>query len=284
MRKPLVLATRRSPLALRQAELVASSISKNLSREVSLLPMVTTGDRQTDWSLEKTGGKGLFTKELESALLDGKADLAVHSAKDMPTEMPSGLCLSAFLPRENPADVLVVRDGVDVPNVIASGSPRRRSQASNLFPAAKWIELRGNVETRLQKIADGTDAEATFLAAAGLNRLGISELEGLTFRQLKFEEMVPAPGQGAIAIQSRKEDQNLFGQLSDSVTENSVKIERAVLTAFGGGCQVALGAYYSQLDDRLYFYHEKCGIKSSIINERSRAEWIDELIAWISSE
>ena len=97
MSKPLVLATRRSPLALRQAELVASSISENLGREVKLLPMVTTGDRQTDWSLEKTGGKGLFTKELESALLDGTADLAVHSAKDMPTEMPEGLCLAAFL-------------------------------------------------------------------------------------------------------------------------------------------------------------------------------------------
>ena len=100
MSKPLILATRRSPLALRQAELVSSSISGHLGREVNLLPMVTTGDRQTDWSLEKSGGKGLFTKELESALLDGTADLAVHSAKDMPTEMPEGLCLSAFLQRE----------------------------------------------------------------------------------------------------------------------------------------------------------------------------------------
>ena len=113
--------------------------------------MVTTGDRQTDWSLEKTGGKGLFTKELESALLDGKADLAVHSAKDMPTEMPSGLCLSAFLPRENPADVLVVRDGVDVPNVIASGSPRRRSQDQTYFQPPSGLSL-GNVETRLQRL------------------------------------------------------------------------------------------------------------------------------------
>jgi hydroxymethylbilane synthase len=282
--KPLVLATRRSPLALRQAELVASSISDNLGREVNLLPMVTTGDRQTDWSLEKTGGKGLFTKELESVLLDGTADLAVHSAKDMPSEMPEGLCLSAFLPRENPADVLVIRNGVDTPKTIASGSPRRRSQATKLFPEANWIELRGNVETRLQKIAEGKEADATFLAAAGLNRLGIREFQGLTFRELKWNEMVPAPGQGAIAIQSRIGDQNLFQPLSDPGTESSVKIERTVLTSFGGGCQVALGAYHSQLDDRLYFFHEKCGIVSSIINGRTQAEWIDELIAWTSKK
>ena len=284
MSKTLILATRRSPLALRQAELVASAISENLGREVNLLPMVTTGDRQTDWSLEKTGGKGLFTKELESALLDGTADLAVHSAKDMPTEMPEGLCLSAFLPRENPADVLILRNEVDVPKVIASGSPRRRSQATKLFPDAKWIELRGNVETRLQKIADGNEAEATFLAAAGLNRLGIGGFDGLTFRELNLDEMVPAPGQGAIAIQSRIEDSNLFQQLSDPGTEHSVEIERTVLTSFGGGCQVALGAHHSQLNDRLYFFHEKCGIQSSLLNGRSETQWIDELIAWTSNK
>jgi hydroxymethylbilane synthase len=282
--QPLVLATRRSPLALCQAELVASSISENLGKQVKLLPIVTTGDRQTDWSLEKTGGKGLFTKELESALLDGTADLAVHSAKDMPTEMPEGLCLSAFLPRENPADVLVIREGFSTPKIIASGSPRRRSQAINLFPDAKWIELRGNVETRLQKIADGKEAEATFLAAAGLNRLGIKEFQGLDFRELKWNEMVPAPGQGAIAIESRTEDKDIFQKLSDSDTERSVEIERTVLTSFGGGCQVALGAYHSQLDGRLHFFHEKCGIVSSIINGRTQKEWIDELIAWTSKK
>jgi hydroxymethylbilane synthase len=282
--KPLILATRRSPLALRQAELVSSSISGHLGREVNLLPMVTTGDRQADWSLEKSGGKGLFTKELESALLDGTADLAVHSAKDMPTEMPEGLCLSAFLRRENPADVLILRNGIDIPKVIASGSPRRRSQASKLFPNAKWIELRGNVETRLKKIAEGKKAEATFLAAAGLNRLGISGFEGLTFRELKWDQMVPAPGQGAIAIQSRLEDKNLFQQLSDRGTEYSVKIERDVLTSFGGGCQVALGAHHSQHDDRLYFFHEKCGIQSSLLNGRTKKEWIDELITWTNSK
>ena len=284
MSKPLVLATRRSPLALCQAQLVASSIAENIGREVNLLPMVTTGDRQTDWSLEKSGGKGLFTKELESALLDGKADLAVHSAKDMPTEMPPGLCLSAFLTRENPADVLVLKKGVDVPNVIASGSPRRRAQATILFPDAKWIELRGNVETRLQKIAEGKEAEATFLARAGLNRLGIRDFEGLIFRELRCDEMVPAPGQGAIAIQSRIEDKNLFRQISDFLTEDSVKIERTVLSAFGGGCQVALGAHHSQLDGRLYFFHEKCGIQSCTIHERSEKEWINELILWTSKK
>jgi len=247
---------------------------------VELLPLVTTGDRQTKWSLEQSGGKGLFTKELEDALLDGRADLAVHSAKDMPTEMPAGLKLVAFLPREDPADILVTKQGVNQPKIIATGSPRRRAQAVQIFPGAQWMELRGNVETRLKKIAEGREVEATLLAAAGLNRLQISQFPGLEFRALTLDEMVPAPGQGAIAVQARSEDRSLFQKISDQATEHAVRIERSILTAFGGGCQVALGAHYSKVDDQLSFFHEKCGIKKLSLKGKVESDWKKELIAW----
>ena len=277
---PLVLATRKSPLALRQSEMVAATIGEKLGLAVELLSLVTTGDRQTEWSLEKSGGKGLFTKELEDALLDGRADLAVHSAKDMPTEMHSDLELVAFLPRENPADILVTKQGVKRPKIIATGSPRRRAQGAKIFPEAHWMELRGNVETRLKKIAEGREAEATLLAAAGLNRLQISQFPGLQFRALSFDEMVPAPGQGAIAVQARSEDRSLFQKISDQATEHAVRIERSILTAFGGGCQVALGAHYSKVDDQLSFFHEKCGIKKLSLIGKVESDWKKELIEW----
>ena len=277
---PLALATRKSPLALRQSEMVAATVREKLGLEVELLPLVTTGDRQTKWSLEQSGGKGLFTKELEDALLDGRADLAVHSAKDMPTEMPAGLKLVAFLPREDPADVLVTKQGVNQPKIIATGSPRRRAQGAQIFPDAQWMELRGNVETRLKKIAEGREAEATLLAAAGLNRLQISQFPGLEFRALSFDEMVPAPGQGAIAVQARSEDRSLFQKISDQATEHAVRIERSILTAFGGGCQVALGAHYSKVDDQLSFFHEKCGIKKLSLMGKVESDWKKEMIEW----
>ena len=277
---PLVLATRKSPLALRQSEMVAATVREKLGLEVELLPLVTTGERQTNWSLEQSGGKGLFTKELEDALLDGRADLAVHSAKDMPTEMPAGLKLVAFLPREDPADILVTKQGVNQPKIIATGSPRRRAQAVQIFPGAQWMELRGNVETRLKKIAEGREVEATLLAAAGLNRLQIAQFPGLEFRALTLDEMVPAPGQGAIAVQARSEDRSLFQKISDQATEHAVRIERSILTAFGGGCQVALGAHYSKVDDQLSFFHEKCGIKKLSLKGKVESDWKKELIAW----
>ena len=148
----IVIATRKSPLALKQADLVAELIRHKLSFDVELLPMSTTGDRQTSWSLQDKGGKGLFTKELESALLENRADIAVHSAKDLPTENPKGLTLAAFLKREDPRDVLVKKNHSNL-KIIASGSPRRIAQMKLRFPSASWVELRGNVGTRLRKIA-----------------------------------------------------------------------------------------------------------------------------------
>lgn len=251
------IATRKSPLAIWQAERVAFLIRKNLGCIAELVPMSTTGDRQTQWSLAEKGGKGLFTKELEESLLQGDTDLAVHSAKDMPTDSPKGLTLSTFLEREDPRDVLVLKEGVVSPKVMATGSPRRQAQLKDKFTACKWIQLRGNVETRLKKIAEQNQAEGTILAAAGLKRLGMDSFPGLTFTHLPIREMVPAPGQGAIAIQSRNEDADSFLKLGDPNTQNEVQVERDVLVSRGGGCQVALGVCLQ--DDILHFFEDKIG-------------------------
>ena len=269
------LATRKSPLALRQAELVAELIRAQMNLEVELLPLATSGDQRLDWSLQDKGGKGLFTKELELALLGGQADLAVHSAKDMPTDSPDGLSLSSFLEREDVRDVLVLRDDVETPKVLASGSPRRVAQLRNRFPDTKWVEMRGNVETRLKKIALHGEADGTILAAAGLKRLGIESFPDLKFEHLPVDEMVPAPGQAAIAIQTRKEDEGKFSVLGHPETEKAVGLERMVLEGMGGGCQIAVGAYS---DGYLFrFFHEKTGfLKLDMAS--SDKELTDELI------
>ena len=253
----VVLATRKSPLALRQAELVAAAVEESLGAEVETLPLSTTGDQRLEWSLEQEGGKGLFTKELEVALLDGRADLAVHSAKDLPTEMPEGLVLVGYLPREDPRDVLVVREDVAEPKVIATGSPRRRSQLATRFPDAEWKEIRGNVGTRLRKIAEDHEADATVLAAAGLKRLGIDGFPGLRFEPFPVEEMIPAPGQAAIAMQVRQADAERFVTACDAATAEAVDLERAVLEALGGGCQVAIGVH--RRENRLFIFHADKG-------------------------
>ena len=224
---------------------------------VELFPMSTTGDRQSQWNLSEKGGKGLFTKELEDSLLRRDTDLAVHSAKDMPTECPEGLALSTFVEREDPRDVLILKEGVETPKVMATGSPRRQAQLKERFPGCKWIQLRGNVETRLQKIAEQEEADGTILAAAGLARLGLSSFAGLRFLPLAVDEMVPAAGQGAIAIQTRIEDRDMFNSLGDSSTQFEVMIERKVLEDQGGGCQVAIGVCMHQ--EKLHYFEESVG-------------------------
>ncbi len=259
MKKRIILATRRSALALRQSHLVAEHLRRHWPEaNVSLLELVTTGDRQQGWSLEKEGGKGLFTGELEMALQRGDADIAVHSSKDLPTTLPEGLVLAGFLPRERPNDVLVLREGCVTPKVLATGSPRRRSQAARLFPETEWIEFRGNVETRLRKIAEG-EADGTLLAAAGLRRLGIDCRPGLVFRELTVEEMVPAPGQGAIALESLESTAGEWSPLLDSETNLAVRAERAFLAALGGGCHAAFAAHYAE--GQLSVFHERTGYR-----------------------
>jgi hydroxymethylbilane synthase len=254
----LVLATRKSPLALAQTTMVAARLREIFGVETELLKIVTTGDRQTDWSLENKGGKGLFTGELEAALSRGEADVAVHSTKDLPGEMDAGLGIAGYLPRADVRDVLVLRAGEISPKTIATGSPRRRLQLAKLFPAVAFSEIRGNVDTRLKKIAEQHVADGTVLAAAGLARLGIAGWPGLEFRPLAFTEMVPAVGQGAIAIQCRAADAGKFAAAFDAPTARAVALERAFQTALGGGCHTAFGAHVA--GDALYFFHEKTGV------------------------
>ena len=155
--------------------------------------------------------------------------------------------------------MLVLREGVTTPATIATGSPRRQMQLKRLFPTATFTEIRGNVDTRLKKIAAGT-ADATILARAGLNRLGIHSWAGVTFRPLNLDESVPAVGQGAIAIQSRLGDAASFSAVLDAATARNVTVERALQAALGGGCQMAFGAHVA--GDKLYFFHEKTGIRT----------------------
>ncbi|MEM9159313.1 MAG: hydroxymethylbilane synthase [Verrucomicrobiota bacterium] len=263
--REFVVATRKSPLAMAQTNMTVGLMSDRLAHATFRIEkMVTTGDRRREWSLEKQGGKGLFTKELEDALLDGRADLAVHSSKDLPSEMPEGLALAGFLPREVMEDVLVIKEGVEEPKVIATGSPRRRIQLRYLYPKAEFMEIRGNVDTRLNKIKDGY-ADATVLAAAGLKRLGIEEWEGVYFKKLSLDESVPAVGQAAVAIQTRVEDVDTFAPVLDNDTAIAVNLERAFLEKLGGGCQVAFAVNYS--DGVLRIYHKQCGFEKRRIPE-----------------
>lgn len=242
--RPLVLLTRGSPLARRQADLTSALLGIALGRPIEIRIVVTTGDQQANWSLEKQGGKGLFTAELEEALRRGEGDIAIHSAKDLPTEMPSGLTLAGFLPREDPRDTLVRRAEISAPRKIATGSPRRRAQGSKLFKDVEWSELRGNVDTRLRKVAEG-QADATFLAQAGLNRLGIQSWEGLIFEPMSLSQMVPAAGQGAIALQTRAADASQYTSALDGATARAVGIERLFLARLGEGCHTAFACHVS---------------------------------------
>lgn len=244
------------------------------------LELSTKVDERLRWSLEKRGGIGLFTKELEDALLEGRAGLAVHSAKDMPTTSPEGLAVAGYLPRARVGDVLVHRSDCPEPKTIATSSPRRREQLAQLFPGAEWTTIRGNVGTRLRKIAGG-ECEASLLAAAGLDRLEISEYDGLTFRELDVEQVVPAPGQGAIAIQCRSEDQARYRGRFCEQTRLAVELEKGFLRRLGSGCQIPVGAYYNIGVFRIF--HPKSGYRSFEI-ELNEAEAIEPILDQILAE
>jgi hydroxymethylbilane synthase len=242
------IATRGSELALRQARLVLAALSaRGIAAE--LVPMKTTGDKKLDEPLGAIGAKGLFTKELEDALLAGKVDCCVHSLKDLPTEMPDGLTIAAVLEREDPRDVLVVNDAIpaeglsDLPrgSRVGTSSLRRRAQLLGARPDVDVVELRGNVPTRLKKVDEGK-VHAAILAAAGLRRLGVQQRIDAW---LDPPAWLPAAGQGAIAVQSRADDERmaaLLSPLDHAATSAAVRAERSFLAALEGGCQVPIGA------------------------------------------
>ena len=244
----LTIATRRSRLALWQAEHVKAELERvHPGLAVELLPMSTRGDEVLDRSLDKIGGKGLFVKELEAAMTDGRADLAVHSMKDVPAELPEGFVLAAICAREDPRDALVSRRfaslaAMPAGAVVGTSSLRRAAQVRERYPALEIALLRGNVETRIGKLDRG-EYDAIVLAVAGLVRLGLAER---IRSRLSLEESLPSPGQGALGIEclaARKDVQQTLAPLADPATALCVRAERAVSRALGGSCTLPLGAY-----------------------------------------
>jgi hydroxymethylbilane synthase len=246
----LVIASRGSQLALWQARWVAERL-KELGRECRIEIIKTTGDKITDVPLAKVGTKGLFTKEIEEALVEGRADLAVHSLKDLPTELPEGLVLAAVPGREDPRDAVVGRALASLPPGarVGTSSLRRAAQLRKLRPDVMVESVRGNLDTRLRKLDEGR-YDAILLAAAGLKRLGwehrIAEI-------LDPDTMCPAVGQGALAIETRASGAGLeaCSALDNPDTRAAVTAERGVLAALGGGCQVPIGAHAEVRGGRL---------------------------------
>ncbi len=246
----LVIASRGSQLALWQARWVSAQLAAR-GHECRIEIIKTTGDKITDVPLAKVGTKGLFTKEIEEALLDGRADLAVHSLKDLPTELPAGLVLAAVPEREDPRDAVVGKRLADLPQGarVGTSSLRRSAQLRKLRPDLVIESVRGNLDTRLRKLDEG-QYDAILLAAAGLRRLGwgdrIAEI-------LDPEVMCSAVGQGALAIETRADGAGFDAvkSLDHPPTHAAVLAERGVLGALGGGCQVPIGAYATVQGDIL---------------------------------
>ena len=248
MNKVLRIATRKSQLALWQAEYVARMLqAAHPGLQVELLKMTTQGDKILDTPLAKVGGKGLFVKELEVGMLEGRADIAVHSMKDVPVELPEGLHLPVICPREDPRDAFVsntIASLTDLPQGarVGTSSLRRQCQLRALRPDLQILDLRGNVNSRLQKLDDG-HYDAIILAAAGLKRLGF---EARIREALAPEVSLPAIGQGAVGIECRVADaeiNELLAPLHDLKTARRVQAERAMNARLQGGCQVPIGGY-----------------------------------------
>lgn len=242
------IGTRGSPLAVWQAEWVRSRLlALHPQYKVELTKIKTTGDKILDVPLAQVGGKGLFVKEIETSLLEDRIDLAVHSMKDMPAEIPSGLCIGVFPERENPLDILIARNGYlfeDLPQGarIGSSSLRRGAQVRHIRPDMTVHPLRGNLDTRIRKL-DTEGLDAIVLAAAGVKRLG---LEARITEYLPETIMLPAIGQGALAIEVRADDnatRDLIAPMDHTDTRLAVESERAFLSRLEGGCQVPIAAH-----------------------------------------
>ena len=257
--KPLRIGTRGSALALWQANHIAERLAQLHGLETELVRIRTSGDRLQSVAVSQAGasadGKGIFIKELEDALLSGAVDLAVHSMKDVPTEAPSGLAFPAVTRREDVRDCLISREGGTLENLphgsrIGTSSLRRQAQLRHHRPDLEMVDVRGNVDTRLRKLAAG-EFDAVVLALAGLKRLGVADKVS---QVLDEKVMLPAVGQGAIGIETRADDRDtskFVAALDDAETRACVTAERALLHELQGGCQVPLGAWARRVDGEL---------------------------------
>lgn len=242
------IATRKSPLALWQAEFIKAGLeAAHPGIEIELLAMTTRGDKILDAPLAKVGGKGLFVKELETAMLEGRADIAVHSMKDVPMDFPEGLGLSIICQREDPRDAFVSNqfsslDALPHGSRVGTSSLRRQCQLRQQRPDLKIIDLRGNVNTRLRKLDEG-EYDAIILASAGLKRLNMAERIA---QSIAVEQSLPAGGQGAVGVETRSDDQRLqelLAPLHHQATAECVLAERAMNKRLEGGCQVPIACY-----------------------------------------
>lgn len=241
--KVIRIGTRGSLLSLEQTNrVIAALTARNLELQIEKVVIHTQGDKILDKPLLAFGGKGAFVTEFEEALADGTIDLAVHSAKDMPMELAEGLVIAGALPRADVRDVLVTRKGLPERMVIGTGSLRRQFQLKAMYPHAQCISIRGNVPTRLQKIRDG-ECDGVVLAAAGLERLGLLEEKDFEYRYFSTEEMVPAGGQGIIAIEGRMNDEitELVRSISNPDAMQELETERRILQLLEAGCHEAIG-------------------------------------------
>jgi len=249
MRRAFRIGTRGSKLALWQANFISSLISEKypeLRTEIQIIK--TTGDTMLSSPLSEIGGKGVFVKEIEEALLSQKIDIAVHSMKDVPTILPEGLCIGAVAKRHDPRDVLISKDGLTLSKLpegarVGTGSLRRASQLLHNRPGVKIVSIRGNVDTRIRKLRESDEYDAIVLAMAGLQRMGLGEE---VTEIIAPEVMMPAPGQGIIAIECREDDVETMGitrAINHTETEYQAISERAFLLRLGGDCNVPVGCY-----------------------------------------
>ena len=280
------IGSRESKLAVIQSRMVMDAIARTVPEaELELVTMKTTGDRILDKTLDQIGGKGLFVKELDQALRDGRADFTVHSLKDMPMEVPWDLPLAAFSRREDPRDVLVLPEGItelDPEKPIGCSSRRRQLQLKALFPDMDIRPVRGNVQTRLKKLQDG-EFSALVLAAAGLKRL---HLEGRISRYFAPEEMLPAAGQGILAVQTRQGmDTACLAGIHDPNAACCALAERAFVRALDGGCSSPVAAYAVAEGETLtltglYVSPDETVVrKGSLSGSRTAAETLGETLA-----
>lgn len=284
----LTVVTRASLLATTQTgHVVAALQAAHPGLTIEVRELTTKGDRRTDVPLPEVGGKGLFTAELEAALLSGEADVAVHSLKDLPTELPDGLAVGAIPYRVEPRDALVLPQGAAASGVgeplpllpvgarIGTSSPRRQAMLRHARPDLQFADVRGNLDTRLRKLDEG-QYDALVLAAAGLTRLGWGERISLL---LPVEICVPAPAQGALAVESRAGDERvaeILTTLDDLASRRAVAAERAVLDAMGGGCQLPLGALAEPEGDGLVLHAAVASPDGTTVIRRLAAGPADE--------
>ncbi len=279
MGKKWILGTRGSKLALRQTEIVIGMLEKLYPDHQFVAEIIkTTGDTIWDRPLHLIGGKGLFVKEIEEALLSGRIDMAVHSVKDMPVELPEGLLLGAVLEREDPHDAFISVTHARFEDVgprgrIGTGSLRRKAQILNLKKEVEVVPLRGNVDTRLRKLREQS-LDAIVLACAGVKRMGYAEQ---ITEVLPFDMMVPPSGQGAIGIEARDEVQtlNLLKPLNHQRTMFEVSVERKLQALIGGGCSVPLGINASSAEGRLTI-HSAFGTEEGELLVKQRLEGTPE--------